>query len=228
MPEPPPRAIEELVAIVSDLTGEPATFVEDLTFSNRAVVARLRLRAGTVIAKQPHGASAFAHEAEALRILPAPTRKALIASGRGTLVMEDLGNGPSLADLLLRGDPSAAEHGLLAWAKTLGTALAATLRFGEPVERTSLEYGLGELLELATALGVTAPPDLGTDTGLIEEALSADTAWLAYCPGDTCPDNNRVLNDGSLRLFDFEGAEWRHGATEAAYCRAPFCTCWCV
>ena len=51
---------------------------------------------------------------------------------------------------------------------------------------------------------------------------------LAYCPGDTCPDNNRVLDDGSIRLFDFEGAGWRHAATEAAYCRAPFCTCWCV
>lgn len=191
-------ALEELVVVVSDLTGEPVTFVEELTFSNRAVVARLALRDETVIAKKPHGVSAFANEEAAMRTLPAHTRPALIASGRGTLVMEELGRGPSLADLLLGDDRTAAEDGLLAWARTVGTALAATLRAGEPAERISLEHGLGELLELATPLGVTAPPGIEADTGLIEDVLSASTPWLAYCPGDTCPDNNRVLIDGSL------------------------------
>lgn len=42
------------------------------------------------------------------------------------------------------------------------------------------------------------------------------------------PRQEPGLDDGSVRLFDFEGAGWRHAATEAAYCRAPFCTCWCV
>lgn len=42
------------------------------------------------------------------------------------------------------------------------------------------------------------------------------------------PDNNRVFADGTVKLFDFEGASWRHAASEAAYTIGPFCTCWCV
>lgn len=47
-----------------------------------------------------------------------------------------------------------------------------------------------------------------------------------FAPATPCPDNYRVLADGSVRLFDFDGAGWRHAAVEAAYCRAQFCTCW--
>ena len=62
----------------------------------------------------------------------------------------------------------------------------------------------------------------------LAQSLAAPTVWLALCPSDTCPDNNRLLPDGSVRLFDFENAGWRSAASEAAYCRVPFCTCWCV
>jgi hypothetical protein len=116
----------------------------------------------------------------------------------------------------------------MAWAGTLGGALATTLRSGVPTEPITLDHGLAELCGFAADMRATVPGGVDDDVGLIEAAFSGHTPWLAYCPGDTCPDNNRVLPDGSVRFFDFEGAGWRHAALEAAYCVAPFCTCWCV
>lgn len=81
---------------------------------------------------------------------------------------------------------------------------------------------------LAWSLDVPVPAGVDDDVGSIASMLARPGPWVAFCPSDTCPDNNRVLSDGSVRLFDFEGAGWRHAAVEAAYCRAPFCTCWCV
>jgi hypothetical protein len=210
------------------MTGTPARLVEDLSFSNRAVVARISAGNTTLIAKRPFEREALAREVEALRVLPAATRPALVGASDEVVVMEDLGTGPSLADLLLGSDRAGAERALLAWAATLGTALRATLRTGAAHEPLDLGEGLVELVGLASDLAVPVPSGLDDDAAAIEHALSTSSPWLAYCPGDTCPDNNRVLADGSVRFFDFEGSGWRHGATEAAYCRAPFCTCWCV
>jgi hypothetical protein len=114
--------------------------------------------------------------------------------------MEDLGTGPSLAELLLGPDQDRAESALRAWASTLGTALAATLRSGAPAEQTKLTAGLVPLTSLAAELAVPVPAGLDDDAAFVEDALSAASPWLAYCPGDTCPDNNRVGADGSVRL----------------------------
>lgn len=51
--------------------------------------------------------------------------------------------------------------------------------------------------------------------------------YLAFTPGDTCPDNNLLTPDG-LRLIDFESACYQPVFMTAAYCRMPFATCWCV
>lgn len=224
-----PEQLSDLVAVTSKLLGRPAVVVDDLSFSSRAVVARLDLGNGeTAIAKRPFERESFTGEVEALRVLPRDTCPALLGSGDGVLVMEDLGTGPSLADLLLSPAGTPVERALESWARTLGRALRATLRSGVPSAPLDLRAGLVELLALAGELGIAAPAGVEDDVHLIAETLSSQSPWLAYCPGDTCPDNNRVLDDGSVRLFDFEGSGWRHAATEAAYCRAPFCTCWCV
>lgn len=220
--------MERLLADATSLLG-PVALVDDLSFSSRAAVARLHLEGGgTVVVKLPFSAEARSREVEAMRTLPAFVRPALLATGERILVMEDLGLGPSLADLLLGDDTGAAEAGLLAWAHTLGTALRPTLRHGPEQEPEGMEEGLTELARLAGALGVAMPIGVDDDAALVASTLARPGPWLAFCPGETCPDNNRVLADGSVRLFDFEGAGWRHGAMEAAYCRAPFCTCWCV
>jgi hypothetical protein len=221
-------ADERLLEGASALVG-PCALVEDLTFSGRAAVARLRLADGkTVIAKRPFSAEALTNETEALQNLPAACRPAFIAGGEGLIVMEDLGDGPSLADVLLGTDPAEAEVALLGWARTLGAALRPSLGSGPPGDLDDTVAGAREMRRLAEELGVAVPVSLEGDARAINEALSAPGPWVAYCPGDTCPDNNRVVPGGGVRFFDFEGAGWRHAALEAAYCRAPFCTCWCV
>ena len=220
--------IDALLESAASLLG-PVHLVDDLTFSNKAHVARLRVRGGTtVVAKRPVEPAAFARELQALRLLPEAVRPALEAAGDDLLVIEDLGPGPSLADLLLGDDPAAAEAALVAWAGTLGQALRPTMRHGTPEEPEGLEAGLDEVRLLASALDVPVPAGVDDDVASIASMLARPGPWVAFCPSDTCPDNNRVLPDGSVRLFDFEGAGWRHAAVEAAYCRAPFCTCWCM
>lgn len=220
--------LEGLVREVEELLRGPVRVLEDLSFSNRALVARLAVGESTVVAKRPHRETAFRNELEALRILPESARAALVTAGVHTIVMEDLGSGPSLADLLLDNDQVAAETALFGWASTLGAALAPTLRYGAGVAPENLEGGLDQLCGFAADLGVAAPSEVRADVDRISMLLAKPGPWLAFCPGDTCPDNNRVYADGSVRLFDFEHAGWRHASMEAAYCRAPFCTCWCV
>ncbi|MGI8809737.1 MAG: hypothetical protein ACR2KK_18235 [Acidimicrobiales bacterium] len=220
--------VEPLLEAAASLLG-PVDLVDDLTFSSKAQVARLRVPGGaTVVAKRPVDPDSFARELEALRVLPEAVRPALVAAGDGLLVMEDLGPGPSLADLLLGSDSAAAEAGVLAWAGTLGHALGATLRHGTPEAPYGLTEGLDHMRQLASALDVPVPAGVDDDVALIDSMLTRPGPWVAFSTSDTCPDNNRVLPDGSVRLFDFEGAGWRHAAVEAAYCRAPFCTCWCL
>lgn len=207
----------------------PVDLIDDLTFSNKAQVARLRMPSGgTVVVKKPVDPAAFARELQALRVLPEAVRPALVAAGHDLLVMEDLGTGPSLADLLLGRDPAAAEAAVIAWAATLGQALRPTLHHRTPEQPEGLLGGLEEMRQLAVALGVPVPTRVDDEVASITSMLARAGPWTAFCPSDTCPDNNRVFPDGSVRLFDFEGAGWRHAALEAAYCRAPFCTCWCV
>ncbi|MDQ3640709.1 MAG: hypothetical protein M3450_04370 [Actinomycetota bacterium] len=220
--------LEQLLKSAASLLG-PVDLVDNLTFSDKAQVARLRMTGGaTVVAKRPVDSAAFERELQALRVLPETVRPGLVAAGDDILVLEDLGPGPSLADLLLGRDPAAAETALMTWAGTLGEALHATLRHGTPEEPEGLEAGLDEMRQLAWALDVPVPTGVDDDVASIVAMLAEAGPWVAFCPSDTCPDNNRVLPDGSIRLFDFEGAGWRHAAVEAAYCRAPFCTCWCM
>jgi hypothetical protein len=220
--------LEPLLESAASLLG-PVELVDDLTFSDKAQVARLRVTEGaTVVVKRPADSAAFGRELQALRVLPEAVRPGLVAAGDDILVLQDLGPGPSLADLLLGRDPAAADAALMTWAGTLGGALHATLRHGTPEEPEELGAGLDEMRQLAGALGVPVPRNVDDDVASIASMLARPGPWVAFCPSDTCPDNNRVLPDGSVRLFDFEGAGWRHAAVEAAYCRAPFCTCWCM
>jgi hypothetical protein len=219
---------QPLLEDAASLLG-PVDLIDDLTFSNKAQVARLRVAGGeTVVAKRPVDPGAFARELQALRVLPAAVRPRLVAAGHDLLVMEDLGTGPSLADLLLGRDRVAAEAAVMAWAAALGQALHPTMHHGTPEEPDGLVDGLEEMRQLAAALDVPMPAGVDYDVASITSMLARPGPWVAFCPSDTCPDNYRVFPDGSVRLFDFEGAGWRHAAVEAAYCRAPFCTCWCV
>ncbi|MHB1447389.1 MAG: phosphotransferase [Acidimicrobiales bacterium] len=206
----------------------PAELVEDLSFSNRSVVVRLRLADGRlVVAKQPADATARDREEIALRLLPAGAAPRLIAAANTVLVMEDLGSGPSVADLLLGQDPEAARQGLLSWAGALGRIAAATRSGGGEPGAQLLLPDLDQLTKVLARLDAQPPDRLAGELGELARRLEEDRGHTVFLVTDACPDNNRVLA-GGVRLFDFETAGWGHAAHDASYLLAPFCTCWCV
>ena len=156
------------------------------------------------------------------------------------LVMADLGTAPTLADVLLGSDPTAAENGLPAWARGLGRLAAESVHRRADLARLWARYDKGmrswgdepwiaenatDLLALLDGAGLAAPP------GLAEELAPIGTAegekYPAFTPGDTCPDNNLLTSQG-LRLIDFEAACYQSVFLTAAYCPMPFSSCWCV
>lgn len=138
------------------------------------------------------------------------------------LVMEDLGDGPSLADLLLGDDSDAAHHGLLAWADALGRMCADSL--GSATGPGQL-FGMDESLRLLT----DRLSELDIPTDGLDELLTGlrEPEYLVFSPGDACPDNN-VFTPGGVRFLDFESAGVHSVFLDAAYTRMPFATCWCV
>ncbi|UVI31848.1 hypothetical protein [Paenibacillus spongiae] len=165
----------------------------------------------------------------------------------GILVMEDLGNGPSLEDLLMGSDSSAAADGLVAFAEALGRMHAATAghavkyyqlrsrdeKTDSAFDRVSI-LGLGiermwsSLQEImANSPFLPAPLAIHSDIDELLHVLSEPGPFLAFSNGDTCPANCRMTENG-LRLFDFEHASFRHTLLDAAALRFPFpaCGCW--
>jgi hypothetical protein len=147
------------------------------------------------------------------------------------VIMEDLGDGPSLAGALQGDDPLAAELALVAYAEALGRMHAATIGI-EPDRYRSVTWDLtslvaaGEKVRGALAsVDVTPPP--GVDADLAEvDALLSDPSFRCLTHGDPCPDNTR-LRDGRLLLFDFEDAGTRHAVLDCVFLHLPFPSCWC-
>lgn len=227
---------------VESLSGRRVQAWERLTSSPRNVVARATLETGdSVIVKAPTSAGlGGVRERAALQVLGAlgvPGVPHLLAAGDDPrlLLLEDLGSGPSVADHMLGDDPARAAESIRRWAESIarvqGHSLAAGQQFGaalgdaEPLD-TSARYALAAAKTLAELL-----PQLGVDpaaTALDEFVGTAqlDAGPHALTPGDACPDNNVERDDG-LSLIDFEHAEYRHVAWEAAYLAVPWPTCWC-
>lgn len=175
-------AVDRLVADAEEILG-PVQLVDDLTFSNKATVVRLRVAGGaTMIAKQPRRREMFVRELEALRLLPATVRPALLASGPDLFVVEDLGPGPSLADLLLGDEPNAAGGALMGWAETLGHAQAATLREGQAAAPEEIPAGLEGLKRLSAELDVEVGAGVEDDAALIAATLARRGSMARVLP----------------------------------------------
>jgi hypothetical protein len=162
----------------------------------------------------------------------------------GLVVLEDLGDGECLADVLQGDDANRAEAFLFTYVTTLGRMHAATA--GKEAEFLRLRDGLSpraetersrigdwltdELPKFRAAcqtLGVELASGFDADIATITEIIEDPGPFLAFTPGDSCPDNHRILPDG-MRLFDFEWCEYRHALSDIVYTRVPFPTCWCV
>jgi hypothetical protein len=217
--------------------------------SDRSGVHRAADADGTVVVKSYAGGSlgSWARERVGLGAAgPVGVAPRLLAVGEEPplVVMEDLGSAPSVADHLLGSDPDAADDALLAWARALGALHARTHADRVAIRRAfadaeaavagigpsdAFHLGVAGSLDIATRewavqaerLGLEGPPDV---TGLAVP-LEHDEHH-ALSPADACPDNNLLLPDG-CRLIDFEWAEVRHPAWDAAYLAVPWPTCWC-
>ncbi|MDT0202835.1 hypothetical protein [Nocardioides sp. AE5] len=154
------------------------------------------------------------------------------------VVMGDLGIGPTLADQVLGRDRPAAVAATRAWARalgelhahTLGRAEVFTAHLGDDVAPAVVADEVDRLPALLEALvsnhDLPTLPSLGRLLSGPAGRL-ADPAHWVITPGDTCPDNN-LFTDSGAWLLDFEFAEARHPAWDAAYLRVPWPTCWCA
>jgi len=102
------------------------------------------------------------------------------------------------------------------------------------VTRTDSEQVINEtikglrtgLAHLGVNVGDRAQEELRAATRRLHVDVASAQGPGALSPCDACPDNNIEAPDG-LVLIDFEGAEFRHIAWDAAYLTVPWPTCWC-
>jgi hypothetical protein len=244
--------VTDLMAAGAAALGRPLSGAVRLASSERSVVLRCRTSAGDSVVLKSYLADRYGPES-----LPAEAAGLEFTTGTGVapdllavdpgerlLVMADLGDAPSLADLLLGRSPGPARDGLLSWA--LACAELAVRTAGRQREFTGLleKYGgyflgqtpasgvydwlprrIGEIPGLLASLSVAVPARLGDDLAQVT-ALLAPGNFEVFSPGDICPDNN--LMTGGVRFIDFENADFHSVFLDAAYLRMPFSTCWCV
>jgi hypothetical protein len=137
----------------------------------------------------------------------------------GLLVLEDLGAGPALEDLLVGADPDAATGGFVAMAEAVGRMHAATLEQADGIGPPRFD-----VRELWSRIGAFA----STPDAEIADLLDIlDSGPAALSNGDVAPQNCRLTN-GRARLLDFEDAAVQHPLLDAAHFRLPFYggPCW--
>ncbi|MER5390636.1 hypothetical protein [Saccharopolyspora sp. NPDC002686] len=250
-------------AVLSKRTGAPVRLAdaEDLGGSDRSVVMRVRIAESpfelprTVVVKHygecPAEARSdpFAHEAASCQLttaLPPEARVGpeLIAhdAAERLLVLEDLGRGSTLADVLFADDSRVAETALLAWARALGRLHSTTAGCEEDFDALMRRLGakswtdpvaddivrsVSELPELLTqVLGVDTPPVMVERLTTATELLQS-SRYRAFSPSDICPDNSLVTGSSGVRFLDFEWGCVRDVAMDAAYLQYPFPSSWC-
>lgn len=243
------RPASEIVAAASAALGQVLTEPEPLCAGDWTVVLRCRAAGGgTVVVKayprQAEGASSFAAEAAGLELARGtgltPDLVAVDVSEL-VVVMSDLGRAPNLADVLLGSSGPAARAALLGWAAACGqlsvarsgrAADFAVLRRRYSAGRADESYsaGLGQRIlgaaGKAELLGITAPAGIAGELAEVA-AAACGPQFPVFSPGDICPDNNLLTEDG-VRFLDFEAAGFHSVFLDAAYLRMPFSTCWCV
>ncbi|MFJ9611600.1 hypothetical protein ACIRS1_35230 [Kitasatospora sp. NPDC101176] len=237
--------MDSIVRAAAELLDTGLSAPVDLGGSRRSTVLRCRTASGgSVIVKAytegPEARRCFAAEAAGLSFGLAGPELLGADPKAPLLVMADLGDAPTLADVLLGSDRKAAEDGLVAWARELGRLAAKSAHRRDEFRKSWARYGTGTtswddepwiardaaaLPALLDAAGVEVPAGLGAELARIGTAGGEE--YPAFTPGDTCPDNN-LLTPRGLRLIDFEAACYQSVFLTAAYCRMPFSTCWCV
>lgn len=245
---------EETVALAEGALGRRLTDPVDLGGSRRSRVLRCDVGEAlpgasrdalpdgtkTVIVKQFLGrAPEFGRESVGLAVLDRTPELYARDPANHLLVMSDLGDLPTLADLLLGDDRERAWQGARAWARALGELVGRSRpAVGDARARLAADLAADELWDLQTviSLGLDKLAEAAGDR-LDRPAVEAELASIGgltdpgeaavVWPGDTCPDNAVVGTEGWLFL-DLEGTGVEHASAVAAYTVLPFASCWCV
>jgi aminoglycoside phosphotransferase (APT) family kinase protein len=248
----PAGEVRAAEALLTRAWGGPAVVRAAEQIWGRSHVVRLRLDTGrTVVLKRRRGrprgrgAQVFGVELatlEYLNAMPVPVAPRLLGADTdaGLLLLEDLGEGTSLADSLLAGGRSRVQADLIAYAQALGSLHSwsmgragelADLRVrhapGEPAVTRwpdAIRRGTEPFLSVAATLGLAAG-GVADEIGQLRVMLS-EANYLGLVHGDACPDNVHIAG-GAGRIFDFETSGWGPVAFDAAYLLAPFPSCWC-
>lgn len=202
-------------------------------------------------ANHPRANDAFGREPAALSFLQeigsdAGPRVLAHDDGLGLVVLEDLGTGNALEDLLVGDDPHTATAGFVALAKALARMHADTLGHQDSFygrlrdQGISLEQDRAQIANRPLTQWWSAVRDLaerqdvlpatGTvagDVGVVISQLAGQDSLLALSNGDLAPQNCRI-GARSARLLDFESAQFQHLLLDAAHLRLPFygAPCW--
>jgi Ser/Thr protein kinase RdoA (MazF antagonist) len=243
------RAKQAAEAVLTRAWGERIQVRAAEVIWDREHVLRLELADGrSVVLKrrdqeEDAGDRGFETELAALEQLsgmPVPVAPFLLGADAdaGILIMEDLGQGVSLADLLLTGGRERAEAGLIAYARALGSMHAWTMRRADgpagarahqAMERgpwwlTAIANGKEPFLAAAARLGL---PSEGVASEIDQiTPMLREKGNVGLVHGDPCPDNVLLFGD-ACRIFDFEMSGWGSVVLDAGYLLAPFPSCWC-
>ena len=250
-PALPAGEVRAAESLLTSAWGEPVVVQAAEMIWGRSHVVRLRLDTGRIVVLKRRdragrrGGRGFGVELAALEYLnamPVPVAPRLLGADTeaGILLLEDLGEGASLADSLLAGGRSRIQADLIAYAQALGSLHAWSMGRrgsldgllvrhapGQPAVTgwlDAIQRGTEPFLAAAAALGV-AVGGVADEIGQLRVLLS-ETGYRGLVHGDACPDNVHII-DGTCRIFDFETSGWGPVALDAAYLLAPFPSCWC-
>lgn len=235
---------DDTIELASALLGEPLAAVgRPLPTSDRNRVVRAAREDGsTVIVKRylTSDNDGRWRELAALRTLQGSAADVpeVVACDDQMAVMQDLGDHPHLASVLLDDNPSATQDGLKEWARALGRVHAAGLSRVAAFEAEFLSHTgrssdyMQELLDDAAAswpqLARRLEVEIDTPFELLAQApRRLRTRLDTISPGDTCPDNN-LSRDGVFTLIDLEFASARHAIWDVAFLVVPWPSCWCA
>ena len=250
-PALPAGEVRAAEALLTRAWGEPVVVQAAEKIWGRGHVVRLRLDTGRIVVlkrrdrpgrRGGHGFGVELAALEYLNAMPVPVAPRLLGADAeaGILLLEDLGEGASLADSLLAGGRSRVQADLIAYAQALGSLHAWSMGHGGELDGLVVRHAPGQpavtgwldaiqrgtepFLAAAAALGV-AVGGVADEIGQLR-ALLSETGYRGLVHGDACPDNVHII-DGTCRIFDFETSGWGPVAFDAAYLLAPFPSCWC-
>jgi hypothetical protein len=262
----PGLSVTDPVAAASAALGAVLAGPVSLGGSARSAVLRCQSsRGGTVVVKSyPHtgeGRLGYVTEAAGLEFTAGlRVGPELLAAdpAEQVIVMSDLGDAPSLADLLLGRSQADAAAGLLDWVRACADLAVTTAgreqafadlvaRHGAGQQPSAPDSGgegwhdgaadgisrwIGQRLRLGAIPRLLDALGLEVPAGLRRELAGIAANLLSGQWEVFSPGDicpdNNLLTGQGLRFIDFESAEFHSAFLDAAYLRMPFSSCWCV